>query len=128
MSHGLLKYSSENGSNTNFDVVIHSPSRPRRVPVCWSQVADGDGLARALTNGFSYLLLVLRWALVLQHVQIVLVVEVEHLRDEAHAYPVALTQAEVDFDFLGHSRTFTGTCFQPITFCIWTRLQLSKST
>src|SRR3954469_9553426 len=102
--------------------------RPRPGCARASLVADRDRLPRTLADRFADLLFVLRGHLVLQHVQIVLVVEVEHLRDDAHAHAVALTQSEVDFDFLGHLRTFTGTCFQPTTFCIWTRLHLSKST
>src|SRR5262249_34918231 len=62
-----------------------------------------------------------------QNVQIVLLVEVKHLRDDAHAHPVALTQSEIDF-YLLHFSTLTGTFCQPTTFCIWTRRQLSKST
>ena len=55
-----------------------------------SFVADEDGLPRALPHGFLDLLLVLGCHLVLQDMQIVLIVEVEHLGDDAHAHPVAL--------------------------------------
>ena len=65
---------------------------------------------------FLDLLLVVGRHLVLQHVQVVLVVQIEHLGDDAHAHPVALAQAEVDLDLLGHVlrraaliATFTGT-------------------
>ncbi len=73
------------------------------------RLLDEDRLPRALPHGFLDLLLVLRRHLVLQDVQIVLVVEIEHLGDDAHAHPVALAEPEVDFDLLGHLSTFTGT-------------------
>lgn len=41
--------------------------------------------------------------------EVVLVVEVEDLGDDAHADAVALTQTEVDLDLLSQLNTFTGT-------------------
>ena len=54
-------------------------------------------------------MLVFRGDFVLQDVQLILIVEVEYLRDDAHAHPVAFAQAEVDYDLLCHLKTFTGT-------------------
>ena len=68
-----------------------------------------DRLPRALSHGFADLSLVLRGHVVGQDVQVVLVVEVEHLGDDAHADAVALAETEVDDDLAGHRTTRTGT-------------------
>jgi len=58
--------------------------------------------ARALPHGLFDLVLDLRCHLVLQHVQVVLLVEVEHLGEDAHADTVRLAQPEVHDNFLRH--------------------------
>jgi putative heme iron utilization protein len=70
-------------------------------------VDDPDRLPWALAHGFANLMLVIRGHLRVENVQIIVVVEVENLRDDAHAHPVALTESEVNVYL--HRKTFTGT-------------------
>src|ERR1700677_3758273 len=59
---------------------------------------DRDRLPRALTYRVAYLFLVLRCDVWLQDSQHVVVAEVEDLRDDAHADPVAFAETPIDVD------------------------------
>src|SRR5215207_10020850 len=70
-----------------------------------SFVADRYRLPGTLAHSFFDLFLVLRCHFVLQDMQVILVVEIEHLGDDAHAHPVPFTESEVHFDLLTHARS-----------------------
>src|SRR4029079_11882280 len=89
---------------------------PRRGPSTYcSALVDGDGLLRALPDGLIALLPQLVRRVLLEHVEEVVVTDLEHFGDDAHAGGIALAEVEVDHDLPGHcaSKTRVGTLAGP---------------
>src|SRR4051794_27990104 len=67
-----------------------------------SALVDADRLLGALPHGLVALLTEIVGRVLLEHVQEVVVTDLEHFGDDAHADGIALAEVEVDHDLPGH--------------------------
>src|SRR5439155_22193495 len=72
-----------------------------------SALVDADGLLGALADGLIALLAQLVRRVLLEHVQEVVVTDLEHFGDDAHADGIALAEVEIDHDLPGHCASMT---------------------